>query len=82
MTGQAAGAADTAAAAASAISAAATWATGPAGPLTAWIVISDNNSTAVYSFTDVATSTDEVVAAELTLVGTITGTVATADIVI
>jgi Ca2+-binding RTX toxin-like protein len=82
LTGQAAGSADTAAAAATALSAAATWATGPAGPLTAWIVISDNNSTAIYSFTDAAASTDEVIAAELTLVGTITGTVATTDIVI
>jgi len=62
--------ANTAAAAATALSAGAVWAA-PSAAVTAYIVINDTNSTSVYSWTDVAGSTDEVAAAELTLLGTI-----------
>jgi Ca2+-binding RTX toxin-like protein len=75
--GQAATAADSAAGAAAAINAA-TVVADTAG--TSWFVISDDDSSAVYSWTNAGT--DEVVAAELTLVATITGTVDLADILV
>jgi Ca2+-binding RTX toxin-like protein len=78
--GQAAGAADSASAAASALNASAVWTATTA--ITSWIVISDNNSAAVYSWSNVAGSSDEVGASELTLVGTISGTVAIGDIIV
>ena len=79
LTGLAAGGADTAAAVAAALSGAGVW---TAAAATAWVIVSDDNSSAIYQFTDVALSVDEVAEAELTLVGTITGTVANADIII
>ncbi|MEO9901161.1 MULTISPECIES: hypothetical protein [Pseudomonadota] len=66
--GQAAGSADSASAAATALNAAATFTDANA---TAWIAISDDNSTAIYEWTDTAASANEVAAGELTLVGTI-----------
>ncbi len=74
--GQAAGAADSAAGAATAITAGATW---TAANATAWVVISDNNSSAIYSWTDVA-GTAGATAAELTLVATIDAAITTAQL--
>jgi len=71
--------ANTAAAAATALSAGAVWAA-PSAAVTAYIVITDTNSTSVYSWTDVASSTDEVAAAELTLLGTIDAVIPSAGI--
>ena len=73
---QAAGAADSATAVAAAINAAATW-TGAAA--TSWITISDDDSTAIYAWTDTAASAG-VQVAELTLVGTIDAAMSTAEI--
>jgi len=72
LSGLAAGGADSAVAAAAALSGAANWTGANA---TAWVIVSDNNSSAIYEFVDTAASGDEVAATELTLVGTITGTV-------
>ncbi|MCX7274382.1 MAG: hypothetical protein NTV19_14615, partial [Burkholderiales bacterium] len=77
LSGLAAGGADSAAAAAAALSAAATWTDANA---TAWVIVSDNNSSAIYEFVDTAASADEVAAGELTLVATITGTLISTDI--
>lgn len=79
LTGSAAGNADSAASAATALSAAGVWTDADAS---AWIVISDDDSAAVYEWADTAASGDEVAAGELTLVGTITGTVAAGDLMI
>lgn len=76
---QAAGAADSAAGAAAAINAA-TIVTASAN--TSWIVISDTDSSAVYQWTDVAASADEVGVSELTLVASITGTILSTDIAV
>lgn len=76
---QVAGSADSAAAAASAFSAAAIWTDANA---IAWMVISDDDSAAVYQWTNTAGSADEVTAGELSLVATITGTVSFGDIII
>jgi len=77
LSGLAAGGADSAAAAAAALSGAAVWTDANA---TAWVIVSDNNSAAVYEFVDTAASGDEVGVGELTLVGTITGTVVIGDV--
>lgn len=79
LSGAAAGSADSAAAAAAALSGAAVWTDANA---TAWVVVSDDNSSAIYEFVDTAVSADEVAAGELTLVATIGGTAAIGDIVI
>jgi Ca2+-binding RTX toxin-like protein len=79
LTGAAAGEADSAAAVATALSAAATWTDADA---TAWVLVSDDNSAAVYEWADSAVSADGVASGELTLVGTITGTVAAGDLII
>lgn len=65
---QAAGDADSAAAVAAAFNTAATV---TAAAATAWIVISDNDSTSIWAWVDVAGVADEVNVAEITLVGTI-----------
>jgi len=70
------GKADTAAAVATAITSAATWTSAAA---TAWIAISDDNSTAIYAWTDVA-GTAGVQEAELTLVGTVDQAMSTAEL--
>lgn len=79
LTGASAGDADSAAAVAAALSAAAVWTDADA---TAWVLVSDDNSAAVYEWADTAASGDEVVSGELTLVGTIAGTVASGDLII
>lgn len=78
LTGAAAGVADSAAAAATAFNAAAVNTT---AAYTAWFVVSDDNSAAVYKWAD-TTGTAEMGAAELTLIATITGVVASTDLVI
>jgi hypothetical protein len=65
--GLAAGSADSLAAAAAAITAGATW---TAAAVTAYVVLSDDNSTSIYEWTDAA-GTAGAIAAELTLIGTI-----------
>jgi Ca2+-binding RTX toxin-like protein len=76
--GQAAGAADSANGVSTAMNAA-TIVTDSTN--TSWIVISDDNSTAVYEWVDdLAGAADEVATGELTLVATITGTVVLDDI--
>lgn len=82
LTGQTAGAADSAAAAAAALNTAAIWSDDLIVDITAWVVISDNNSSAIYEFVDLHASADEVDADELTLVGTITGKVVAADLIV
>jgi hypothetical protein len=77
LAGQAAGSADTAAAAAAAVTAGATW-TLPASSATAFIVIVDNNSSAVYSWTDATVA--GVQETELTLIGTVEALLVSADI--
>jgi len=72
----AAGKADSAAAVAAAVTAGATW-TAAAG--TAWIAASDDNSTAIYQWTDVA-GTAGVQESEITLVGTIDAAMSTAEL--
>lgn len=74
--GLAAGSADSLAAAAAAITAGATW---TAANATAWVILSDDNSTSIYEWADVAGS-DGASAAELTLVGTISTAMSTAEI--
>jgi hypothetical protein len=69
--------ADTAAAAATALSAAATFTDANA---TAFIVITDANSTSVFQWIDTAASGDEVATAELTFMGTIDAVLTTGDI--
>ena len=77
LSGLAAGDADSAAAAAAALSAAATWTDANA---TAWVIVSDDDSSAIYQFDDTAAPLDGVDVGELTLVATITGTLISADI--
>jgi hypothetical protein len=74
--GLAAGKADTAADVAAAVSAAATW---TAAAATAWLAVSDDNSTSLYEWTDVA-GTDGVQANEITLVGTFDAAMTTAEL--
>ena len=74
--GLTAGKADTAEAVATAVTAAATW---TAAAATAWIAVSDDDSTAIYAWTDVA-GTAGVQAAELTLVGTIDAAMSSAEL--
>lgn len=64
--GLTAGSADTAAAAATAITAGATW---TSASVTAWVVLSDDNSTAIYEWAEAGTAGAQT--AELTLVGTV-----------
>jgi len=75
--GQAAGAADSKAGVAAAMNAAATI---TAAAATAWIAISDDNSTAIYAWVDVAGVADEVNVNELTLVATIGAIMTTAEL--
>ena len=74
---QAAGAADSAAAVAAAMNAAATI---TAAGATAWIAISDNNSTSIWAWVDVNGVADEVNVAEITLVATIDAAMTTAQL--
>jgi hypothetical protein len=76
--GQVAGSADSATGAAAAVTAAAEW---TSADVDAFIVIVDNNSSAIYGWVDAAES-DGVQAAELTLLGTINGLVAPGDIIL
>ena len=73
---QVAGSADSTTAAAAAANAAATWTSAAA---TAWIAVSDDNSTGVYEWTDVA-GTNGVQASELTLVGVVDSAMTTFDL--
>ncbi len=73
--GGAAGDADTLAAAAAAITAGATWTSAAA---TAYVVLSDDNSTSIYEWVEVATAGAQ--AAELTLIGTISTALTSAQI--
>ena len=75
-----AGGADSASAAATAIAAAAAWTEATAADV-AYFVVVDNNSSSVWSMTEAAGS-NEVVTAELTLMGTIDAVLVTGDIVI
>ncbi len=68
--------ADTAAAVATAVTAGATW---NAAAATAWIAASDDNSTAIYEWTDVA-GTAGVQESEITLVGTIDAAMTSAEL--
>lgn len=79
LTGAAAGTADTASNAATAITAAANWTNASNGTL-AYFVVIDNNSSSVFSYLEAGGS--EVVAAELTYMGTIDAVLTTAQIVI
>lgn len=74
--GLAAGSADSAAAVAAAVTAGATW---TAAAVTAWIAVSDDNSTAIYAWTDVA-ATNGVQVGEITLVGTIDAAMSSAEL--
>lgn len=74
--GLAAGKADTAADVAAAMTAGATW---TAAAVTAWIAVSDDNSTAIYQWTDVA-GTAGVQVGEITLVGTIDAAMSSAEL--
>lgn len=76
---QAAGSADSADAAADALNAAAVWANAGATATTAYVVVADDNSTAIYKWVDVASSSNEVASTELTLVGTIDAALTTAN---
>jgi Ca2+-binding RTX toxin-like protein len=81
LSGQASGAADHLEASAAALRAAVdTWKTDAAA--TACVIVSDNNSAAIYRFVDVAASADGVDESELTLVGIISGTVVGSDVII
>ena len=73
-----AGDADSAAASAAAATAAAAWTDANA---TAYLIVADDNSTAVYQFVDTAASADEVATGELTLIGTIDEVLVAGDIV-
>lgn len=69
--GQTADKADTAGAVATALNDAAVWAAvGGTDPVTAYVVVVDDNSSAIYKFVDAAGSDNEVVTAELSLMGT------------
>lgn len=77
LDGQAAGSADTLSAAAAAITAAATW---TSASVVTNIIVVDDNSTAIYEWTDVAT-TDGATASELKLMGTIDAVTTSSDYV-
>ncbi|MDD2535296.1 MAG: calcium-binding protein [Macromonas bipunctata] len=79
--GQAAGAADTAAAAAAALNTAAAWAAVGTDSVTAYVVVVDTNSSAIYKFVDAATSTNEVDGGELTLMGTVDAVLTTTNLI-
>lgn len=74
-------AADTANTAAAALSAAATWAAVGTDSVTAYVVVVDTNSSAIYKFVDAANSNDEVVTGELTLMGTVNAVLTTTDLI-
>jgi hypothetical protein len=65
--------------AAAALSANAVWTAGTANTI-AYAIIVDDNSTSLYKITDVANSVDEIVAGELTLIGTLNAVLVTGDI--
>ena len=69
---QSAGAADSLASSAAALSAAAIWGN-PAGNYTNYVVLADDDSTALYKLNDVSASSDEIVSLELTLIGVVNG---------
>ena len=81
--GQAAGAADTAAAGAvaTALNNAATWAAVGTEDVTAYVVVVDTDSSAIYKFVDAAGSDNEVVTAELSLMGTVNAVLTTANLI-
>lgn len=81
--GLSAGDADSLSAAAAAITAAATWTDADA---TAWVILSDDDSTSIYEWADTAAGTAGAQSTELTLVGTIdaamtSGEIATATVI-
>ena len=67
---QNAGAADSVASSAAALSNAAIWGN-PAGDYTNYVVLADDDSTALYKLNDVSASSNEIVSAELTLIGVV-----------
>lgn len=69
---QSAEAADSLASSAAALSAAAIWGN-PAGNFTNYVVLADDDSTALYKLNDVSASADEIVSSELTLIGVVNG---------
>lgn len=78
-----AGDADSDAAAATAINGAATWTDADTdADAEAFVVIADDDSSAIYKFTDTAASNDGVAAGELTLVGTVDSALTTGDITV
>lgn len=80
--GQTADKADTAGAVATALNDAAVWAAvGGTDPVTAYVVVVDDNSSAIYKFVDVAGSDNEVVTAELSLMGTVNAVLTTTDLI-
>jgi len=82
LTGAAAGAADSLAAATAALNAAAAWTeTADLANTTAYIVISDDNSTSIFKFVDIDGSVDEVAAAELTAIGTVDAALVLTDLI-
>lgn len=80
--GQTADKADTAGAVATALNDAAVWAAvGGTDPVTAYVVVVDDNSSAIYKFVDAAGSDNEVDAGELFLMGTVNAKLTTADLI-
>lgn len=78
---QVANAADSADNAAAVLTAAATWAAVGTDPVTAYVVVVDNNSSAIYKFVDAVNSSNEVAAGELTLMGTVNTVLTTTDLI-
>jgi hypothetical protein len=74
-----AGDADSEASAAAALMDAATWTDADA---TAYVILADNNSTAVFEFVDTAASADGVVAGELSTIGDINSVLVQADVIV
>lgn len=79
--GQAATAADSATNAAGALNTAASWAAVGTESVTAYVVVVDDNSSAIYKFVDAANSDNEVAVGELTLMGTVNAVLTTTDLI-
>lgn len=79
LTSQVAGSADSSADVSKVLNAAATWSNTTA---TSWVVVSDDNSSTIYEWVNVAGGNDEVEVGELTLVATINGILASTDFIV
>lgn len=79
LSNSSAGDADSASAVATALSAAADWTDADS---TSWLLISDDDSAAIYEWANTAASADEVTESELTLVAIINGVVAASDVLL